>query len=141
MRLTMAASPVSDMDELSFINAVIEEADCRLHLDVNNIYVNSVNHRYDPEQFLLGLPGERIIYCHVAGHDHETPDLIIDSHGQDVIDPVWHLLKTAYEQFGIFPTLLERDFNIPPLTDLMKEVEHIADLQHQWQLQNLKQSA
>ena len=136
-----AASPLSDMDELSFIRAVVEEADCWLHLDVNNIYVNSVNHRYDPEQFLLGLPGERIVYCHVAGHDHERPDLIIDTHGQAVIDPVWHLLEIAYAQFGLFPTLLERDCNMPPLTDLISEVEHIADLQSQWQVRKLKKSA
>ena len=136
-----AASPISDMDELSFINAVIEEADCWLHLDVNNIYVNSINHHYDPEQFLLGLAGERIVYCHVAGHDYEAPDLIIDSHGQNVIDPVWQLLRTAYEQFGLFPTLLERDFNIPPLAELVKEIEHIADIQNQWIVQKLKKSA
>ena len=136
-----AASPISEMDELSFIRAVIEEADCWLHLDVNNIYVNSVNHSYDAEQFLLGLPGERIVYCHVAGHDHEGPDLIIDSHGQAVIDPVWHLLEIAYEQFGVFPTLLERDFNIPPLADLVSEVEQIALLQNQALLQTLRKSA
>ncbi|WP_428356225.1 HvfB family MNIO-type RiPP peptide maturase [Methyloprofundus sp.] len=128
-----AASPIADMDELSFINAVLTEADCGLHLDVNNIYVNSVNHYYDAEQFLLGLPGERIKYCHVAGHDQRSPNLIIDSHGADVIDPVWHLLSTAYQQFGLFPTLLERDFNIPPLADLVEEVEHIAKLQSYWQ--------
>ena len=129
------------MDELSFINAVVEEADCWLHLDVNNIYVNSVNHRYDPEQFLLGLLGERIVYCHVAGHDYESADLIIDSHGQDVIDPVWRLLETAYQQFGLFPTLLERDFNIPPLAELVKEVEHIAEIQNHCSVQRLKKIA
>lgn len=136
-----AASPISDMDELSFINAVIEEADCWLHLDVNNIYVNSVNHQYDAEQFLLGLVGERIVYCHIAGHDHDSADLIIDSHGQNVIDPVWKLLETAYQHFGLFPTLLERDFNIPPLAELVKEVEHIADIQNRWSVQNQKKRA
>jgi uncharacterized protein (UPF0276 family) len=136
-----AESPISEMDELSFINAVIEEADCWLHLDVNNIYVNSVNHHYDPVQFLSGLPGERIVYCHVAGHDYDGPDLIIDTHGQAVIDPVWHLLETAYELFGVFPTLIERDFNIPPLNELVGEVEHIVDLQNQWQTRKLKQTA
>ena len=136
-----AASPISDMDELSFINAVIDEADCWLHLDVNNIYVNSVNHDYDAEQFLCGLSGERIAYCHVAGHDKEGPDLIIDSHGQAVIDPVWRLLEIAYNQFGVFSTLLERDFNIPPLADLVKEVEHIVDIQDQCLIKKLKKSA
>ncbi len=134
-------APISEMDELSFINAVIEEADCLLHLDVNNIYVNSVNHNYDPEQFLRGLPGERIVYCHVAGHDQKSPSLIIDLHGSDVIDPVWDLLEKAYQQFGMFPTLLERDFNIPPLGELIKEVEHIAKLQNNWQAQQFKKTA
>lgn len=136
-----AAAPISEMDELSFIRAVIEEADCWLHLDVNNIYVNSFNHGYDPEQFLLGLPGERIVYVHVAGHDRDGPDRVIDTHGQAVIDPVWRLLEKAYDRFGMFPTLLERDFNIPPLADLITEVEQIADLQNRWLVQNLKKSA
>jgi uncharacterized protein (UPF0276 family) len=124
------AAPISEMSELSFIRAVLEEADCWLHLDVNNIYVNSVNHGYDPAEFLLGLPGERIVYGHVAGHDWENTNLIIDTHGQAVIDPVWQLLELAYERFGLFPTLLERDFNIPPLAELVKEVEQISAIQN-----------
>lgn len=123
------AAPISEMDELAFVRAVLEEADCWLHLDINNIYVNSVNFGYDPYAFLRGLPGERIVYAHVAGHDQEAPDLIIDTHGQDVIDPVWAMLKEAYRLFGNFPTLLERDVNIPPLKKLMREVETIAELQ------------
>lgn len=123
------AAPISEMDELIFLKAVLEEADCDLHLDINNIYVNSVNFGFDPHAFLRGIPGERIVYAHVAGHDQEAPDLIIDTHGQDVIDPVWALLKEAYALFGAFPTLLERDANIPPLPGLMKEVNYIAELQ------------
>lgn len=123
------AAPISEMDELTFIKAVLEEADCDLHLDINNIYVNSVNFGFDPHAFLRGIPGERIAYAHVAGHDQEAPDLIIDTHGQDVIDPVWALLNEAYALFGTFPTLLERDTNIPPLPVLMKEVDYIAELQ------------
>jgi len=123
------AAPVSEMDELSFIRAVLEEADCDLHLDINNIYVNSVNFGYDPHEFLRGIPGERIVYGHVAGHDRQAADLIIDTHGQNVIDPVWALLEEAYALFGSFPTLLERDMNIPPLEDLMREVDMIARLQ------------
>lgn len=124
-----ATAPISDMDELSFIRAVVEEADCWLHLDVNNTYVNSVNHGYDPHHFLLGLPGKRVAYIHVAGHDREAPDLIIDTHGQAVIDPVWELLQESYEYFGVVPTLLERDFNLPPLAELAGEVDYIAELQ------------
>jgi hypothetical protein len=126
------ASPVADMSELEFINAVLAEADCLLHLDVNNIYVNSVNHNYDPVTFLHALPGERIAYIHTAGHYKEAEDLIVDTHGADVIDPVWDLLEETYRTFGVFPTLLERDFNIPPLLELVKEVEHIALLQQRY---------
>jgi len=126
------AAPGREMDEIEFINAVLEEADCGLHLDVNNIYVNSINHRYDAEEFLHGLPGERIAYCHVAGHYDEAQDLRVDTHGADVIDPVWRLLESAFDAFGVFPTLLERDFNIPPLSEMLQEVETIADLQRKW---------
>lgn len=123
------AAPGKEMSELDFIRAVIERADCDLLLDVNNIYVNSINHRYDPVAFLHGLPGERIRYIHMAGHYHEAEDLRVDTHGSDVIDPVWDLLAKAYEKFGVAPTLLERDFNIPPLPQLMRELEHIHRLQ------------
>ncbi len=123
------AAPGKEMDEIDFVNAVLEEADCGLHLDVNNIYVNSINHRYDPVDFLTRLPGERIRYAHIAGHYEEAEDLRVDTHGADVIDPVWDLLGKAYEHFGVFPTLLERDFNIPPLNELVREVDVIAKLQ------------
>ena len=126
------AAPGKEIDEIDFINAVLEEADCNLLLDVNNIYVNSVNHQYDPTEFLQALPGERIAYCHIAGHYMEEEDLLVDTHGAGVIDPVWDLLDKAYELFGVVPTLLERDFNIPPLGDLVQEVHAIRDLQGKW---------
>jgi uncharacterized protein (UPF0276 family) len=119
------AAPGQEMSELDFINAVIDEADCDLLLDVNNIYVNSVNHGYNPVAFLRGLPGERAVYMHVAGHYREADDLLVDTHGADVIDPVWDLLAEAYRQFGPVPTLLERDFNIPPLGELLAELDVI----------------
>lgn len=124
--------PLAEMDELAFINAVLTEADCPLHLDVNNIYVNSLNHGYDAAAFLTGLPGERIVYGHVAGHDSDKSGFVIDTHGQAACDPVWQLLALAYQTFGVFPTLLERDFNLPPLADLVIEVEHIAHLQQHY---------
>lgn len=127
-------APISEMDELSFLKAVLDEADCGLHLDINNIYVNSINFGFDALEFLRGIPGDRIMYAHVAGHDQEAPDLIIDTHAQDVIDPVWALLREAYSLFGTFPTLLERDANIPPLPVLMKEVNYIAELQAAYEL-------
>jgi len=126
------ATPGKKMEEIDFINAVLEESDCDLLLDVNNIYVNSVNHRYSAEEFLYALPEDRIAYCHIAGHFNEAEDLIVDTHGADVIDPVWDLLEKAYARFGVVPTLLERDFNIPPLPELLKEVDRIDSLQKAW---------
>ncbi|QXP89287.1 HvfB family MNIO-type RiPP peptide maturase [Methylococcus capsulatus] len=118
-----------EMDEIDFLNAVLAEADCDLLLDVNNIYVNSVNHGYDPTAFLRALPPERIVYAHIAGHYVQAPDLLIDTHGAPVVDPVWELLGTAYETFGVFPTLLERDFDIPPLSRLLDELGTIRAMQ------------
>ena len=122
-------SPVAEMSETAFIRAVLDEADCDLHLDVNNVYVNSVNHRYDAVEFIRAMPTERIVYLHMAGHYKEAEDLIVDTHGADVIDPVWALLDQTYRIHGVAPTLLERDFNIPPLAELVREVEHIARIQ------------
>ncbi|MEX0828080.1 MAG: DUF692 family multinuclear iron-containing protein, partial [Haliea sp.] len=122
-----------EMTEIEFINAVLEQADCLLLLDVNNIYVNSINHRYDPVAYLQALPGKRIAYSHIAGHYNEAEDLRVDTHGANVIDPVWDLLDKAYDSFGVFPTLLERDFNIPPMTELLSEVETIRDVQSRYQ--------
>ncbi|MGQ0621775.1 MAG: HvfB family MNIO-type RiPP peptide maturase [Panacagrimonas sp.] len=123
------AAPGQEMQEIEFIRAVIERADCDLLLDVNNIWVNSINHRYDAEAFLDALPGERVRYIHVAGHYVEAEDLRVDTHAANVIDPVWTLLDRAYARFGVQPTLLERDFNIPPLAELMQEIHHIRSIQ------------
>jgi len=123
-------SPVDEFTELEFINAVVAEADCWLHLDVNNVYVNSVNHRYDPRKFIRGIDADRVVYMHMAGHYRDSEDLLIDTHGADVIDDVWDLLDFTYRHVGVHPTLLERDFNIPPLDDLVAEVARIESLQH-----------
>ncbi len=124
-------APQQEMSESEFINAVIKKADCALLLDVNNIYVNSINHRYDPFEFLASLPGERTAYIHIAGHYEEAEDLRVDTHGTAVIDPVWALLEKSYALFGVKPTLLERDFNIPPLPELMSELDFIKQRQSQ----------
>jgi uncharacterized protein (UPF0276 family) len=134
------AAPQQEMSEIDFTNAVLEKADCNLLLDVNNIYVNSINHSYDPLEFLRALPGDRIAYGHIAGHYDEAEDLRVDTHGADVIDPVWALLDAAYEQFGAFPTLLERDFNIPPVDELLKEVEQIRERQARYSQQSITES-
>jgi hypothetical protein len=126
------AAPGPEMSELEFLNAVLSEADCDLLLDVNNIYVNSVNHGYDAAGFLAGLPAQRIAYGHIAGHYKESADLIVDTHAADVVPDVWALLDNAYSLFGVFPTVLERDFNIPPVDDLLAEVARIAELQQSW---------
>ena len=135
------AAPGKEMEEIDYVNAVLEEADCLFHIDINNIYVNSINHKYDAEKFLKALPGDRIAYAHIAGHYVEAEDLRVDTHGADVIDPVWKLLDVAYEHFGVFPTLLERDFNIPPMETLLKEVDTISNyqLKHQENDDNIKQ--
>lgn len=122
-------SQSSELTELEFTNAILAEADCHLLLDVNNVYVNSINHKYDGKKFIDGLPSERILYGHIAGHYDEADDLKIDTHGSDVIQPVWELLEHAYKQHGVFPTLLERDFNIPALDELFDEVNMIKKLQ------------
>jgi len=124
-------APLQEMSESEFVNAVVAEADCHLLLDVNNVYVNSVNHGYDPVEFLQSLPRERTSYMHIAGHYHEAEDLRVDTHGAAVIPAVWSLLKKAYEILGVKPTLLERDFNIPPLKELLGEVDQIRSIQQQ----------
>jgi len=122
-------APGQEMPEIEFLNQVLELSNCDLLLDVNNIYVNSINHKYDAVEFLKSLPTKRIAYGHIAGHYDEADDLLVDTHGADVIDPVWGLLEKAYEFHGVFPTLLERDFNIPPMSDLLIEVNRIKSIQ------------
>jgi len=117
--------PEQEMSELEFVCAVVEEADCDLLLDVNNIFVNSQNHQYDPYEYLRGLPGDRIRYLHVAGHFVEDDGVIIDTHGAAVVDPVWDLLQETYKLYGNKPTLLERDFNYPELSELERELNLI----------------
>ena len=119
----------SSLSEREFLLAVLEEADCDLMLDINNIVVNSINHRYDAQEFLRAMPADRIRYFHLAGHYVEDEDLRIDTHGTPVDDQAWGLLREAYEQFGPVPTLLERDFNFPPLEELLDEVRRIRALQ------------
>jgi len=125
-------APMSSMSEPEFIRAVLDEAQCDLHLDVNNVYVNSVNFGFDPYTFISDMPAERVVYMHMAGHQREADDLVIDTHGADVADAVWDLLDHAYAHVGVHPTLLERDFNIPPLAELMPEIERIHQAQQRW---------
>ncbi len=132
--------PGAEMSEIEFINTVLEKADCLLHLDVNNIYVNAINHCYDPYQFLDALPHNRIAYIHIAGHYDEDEDLKIDTHGADVKDDVWEILDYTYKNFGIFPTLLERDFNYPQVNQLLSEVNRIHNAQQVYNKSNVQQA-
>ena len=120
----------TSMSEADFLLAVLEEADCDLMLDINNIVVNSINHSYDPHEFLHKMPAKRIRYFHQAGHLVEAEDLRIDTHGAAVDEQAWKLLADAYEHFGPVPTLLERDFNFPPIQELVAELNHIRKLQN-----------
>ncbi|MFV0278295.1 MAG: DUF692 domain-containing protein [Parahaliea sp.] len=115
-----------ELSEAQFIDAVLAESGAELLLDVNNVYVNSINHRYDPLDFIDSLPLSRLRYLHIAGHYDEAPDLKVDTHGADVIDPVWTLLSRVYLRLGPVPTLLERDFNLPPLAQLLGEVAEVG---------------
>ncbi|MBT5966742.1 MAG: DUF692 domain-containing protein [Gammaproteobacteria bacterium] len=135
------AAPGQEMSEIEFFNAVVAEADCDVLLDLNNIYVNSVNHGYNAEEFLQAIPAERISYAHIAGHYVEADDFLVDTHGAEVIDPVWKLLGKAYQLYGVFPTLLERDFNIPDIAELQREVSTIQSIQQAWHRQNEQLSA
>ena len=125
------AAPCQDLNELEFLLAVLNKADCDLMLDVNNVFVNSINHRFDPYQFISALPKERMRYLHIAGHYVEAEDLRIDTHGDAICDDVWQLLAHTYQQHGVLATLLERDFNIPPLNELLAEVQQIRHYQEQ----------
>ena len=122
-------APGQEMDELEFTSSILNESGCQMLLDVNNVYVNSINHKYDAKAFIKGLPSDKIVYGHIAGHYDEAEDLKVDTHGADVIEPVWELLEYAYLTHGVFPTLLERDFNIPPLNELLAEVKRIKQIQ------------
>lgn len=123
-------APGQEISELDFITAILKKSDCLMLLDINNVYVNSVNHGYDAYQFIASIPSDRIAYIHIAGHDQRESDLIIDTHGAEVIDPVWDLLQFTYNCHGIKPTLLERDSDIPPLDTLLAETQKIHAIQN-----------
>ncbi len=134
------AAPGQEMSEIDFFNTVVESADCNVLIDINNIYVNSVNHNYDAKAFLKAMPWHRVAYAHIAGHYVEAEDILVDTHGAEIVDPVWSLLDQAYDLYGIFPTLLERDFNIPPMAELLREVDTINAMQTAWQQRHAQQA-
>jgi uncharacterized protein (UPF0276 family) len=113
----------SCMSEWEFLSAVAGRADCLILLDINNIYVSSFNHGFDPGDYLRGVPVERVQQFHIAGHRNRG-DYIVDTHDDAVIDPVWQLYAEACHRFGAVSTLIERDDNIPPLAELLEELDH-----------------
>ena len=123
------AEPGKEMSEQDFVCAVLEKADCDLLLDVNNVYVNSINHGQDALAYIRAMPSERIRYLHIAGHYDEADDLLVDTHGNAVKADVWQFLQHAYQCHGVLPTLLERDFNFPAVTELLAELDIIRQYQ------------
>jgi uncharacterized protein (UPF0276 family) len=123
------AQPGKEMEEIDFLKAIIDESDCRLLLDVNNVFVNSTNHGFDAKDYVRKIPTDRISYLHIAGHYEEAKDLLVDTHGATIKQDVWDLLDFTYQQHGVIPTLLERDFNIPSVAELIREIDMIKHAQ------------
>ena len=123
----------AEMDEATFISEIIKQSGCNLLLDINNVYVNAFNHKYDPKGFIEKLPLDKIAYIHMAGHEQVSEDLIIDTHGQDIIPDVFELFEWALASIKPVKVLLERDFNFPSTTHLQGEMKQLEDIcQAQW---------
>ncbi|HEX9811197.1 MAG TPA: DUF692 domain-containing protein [Burkholderiales bacterium] len=117
----------SGINEWDFLTAVVERADCLILLDVNNIYVSSFNHDFDPIEYLDGVPRERVRQFHLAGH-RNLDTHIIDTHDEPIVDPVWELYEAAVKRFGPVSTMIERDDNIPPIEELLAELDRARAL-------------
>ncbi|MES9824548.1 MAG: DUF692 domain-containing protein [Candidatus Thiodiazotropha endolucinida] len=114
----------SQLSEWEFLREVVERADCLVLLDINNIYVSAYNHNFDPSDFVRAMPSERIYQIHLAGHTQEE-NLIIDTHDHPIADPVYELYAEAIQRFGRVSTMIERDDNIPPLANLLQELDRV----------------
>ncbi|MCF6357431.1 MAG: DUF692 domain-containing protein [Draconibacterium sp.] len=132
-------TPVAaEMDEATFITNVVKEADCKLLLDVNNVFVNAFNHNYDAKTFIENLPLDHVEYIHMAGHTKVSPSLIIDTHGEAIIDPVYELFEWTLERVNQVPVLLERDFNIPEMEEMQNELNNLeAIMTKKWEAKNV----
>ena len=117
-----------EMTELTFLQRVLEQSRAQLLLDVNNVYVNAQNHGFDPYAFIAALPLDRVLEIHVAGHRTLDSGLLLDTHGQAVADPVLELLEWTLERTGPVPVLLERDNDVPDLSELLREVAALREL-------------
>lgn len=119
-------TPVAaQMPEAEFISSIVDGSGCNLLLDVNNVYVNAFNHNYEAKNFIKNLPLDRVVYIHMAGHEQIQDDLIIDTHGRAIIDPVYDLFEWTLDKIKPVPVLLERDFNIPELPELQGEMNNL----------------
>lgn len=129
--------PGSELKEEEFISEIVRKSGCDLHLDINNVYVNSQNFGFDPISYLKALPLDKVRYMHIAGHYLEDDGTIVDTHGADVIDPVWRLLETSYELLpsspDCYPICLERDFNFNGIESLVREIKKIESIQQKAQ--------
>ena len=122
-------TPVAaEMTEAEFICEIVEKSGCNLLLDVNNVFVNAFNHQYDARDFIGRLPLDRVAYIHMAGHEQVEPDLIIDTHGQAIADPVYELFEWTLQKMDPVPVLLERDYNFEELDKLQEELLHLKTL-------------
>ncbi|EKD72963.1 MAG: hypothetical protein ACD_45C00498G0001 [uncultured bacterium] len=113
----------SALTEWDFLKEISERADCLILLDVNNIYVSSINHEFNPLDYIAAIPPERVYQIHLAGHSN-MGDYVIDTHNHDIVNPVWDLYTSALQHVGRVSTMIERDDNIPPLSTLLSELNH-----------------
>ncbi len=122
-------TPVAaQMSEHEFINSIVSESGCLMLLDVNNVYVNAFNHNYDTKAFVDAMPLDKVAYIHMAGHTKVAPDMIIDTHGEAIIDPVYELFDYTVSKINPVPVLLERDFNIPETEELISEMKKLKKI-------------
>ncbi len=125
-------TPVAaEMEESTFINSILTESNCQLLLDVNNVFVNGFNHHYEPKKFIESLHLDKVAYIHMAGHEQVSPDLIIDTHGEAIIEDVYELFEWTIDKIKPVPVLLERDFNIPEMDELNGELNRLKSITNQ----------
>jgi len=131
-------TPVAaQMTESEFINQIVSQSGCSLLLDVNNVYVNAFNHHYDPYEFISGMPLDRVAYLHMAGHEQVSPTLIVDTHGEAIIHPVYDLFDFTVAKLKPVPVLLERDFNFPEIRMLNHEMNQLRSIVNKYWIKDV----
>ncbi|MCC3246499.1 DUF692 domain-containing protein [Methylocystis sp. WRRC1] len=124
---TYVSFVASEMSEQEFVREMAERADCLLLLDVNNVFVSSFNHGFDPIPFIDAIPVERVVQFHMAGHTNNETHRV-DTHDQPVCEEVWALYEHARRRFGNVSAMIERDDNFPPFSELLEELQHMRDI-------------